>query len=129
MGSAAFIEPKKFVLLLTEAKAGSLASRDEIFLSLCERQAKIYLRDEYKDLAGEVFICFCEALKRYELSKKPPDKDHIFWFGRFFKHRLRFAMQTHRRLTHAHISLSAHAVRQRYQISVVSASELDLAEI
>ena len=123
----AFINPEHFERLLTAAKKGCNKSRDEIYLKHCERQAKIYLKHEYTELAGEVFLCFVEALDKYDSDMVPEDKQSIFWFSRYFKHRLRFCMQTYRRHTQHPVTLSAHAVRTKVDITVQDIDDTELS--
>jgi len=111
------------VLLLEAAQSGCLSAREEIFFSLCERIAKAHMKKAYTELAGEVFLCFVEALEKYNSSLKPAGKQHVFWFSRYFKHRLRFCMQTYRRHTQYPVTLSAHALRSGVSISFTEISE------
>jgi hypothetical protein len=112
----AFINPEQFERLLIAAKKGCNKSRDEI-----------YLKHEYTELTGEVFICFADALEKYEPSMMPDGKQSIFWFSRYFKHRLRFCMQTYRRHTQHPVTLSAHAVRTKVDIIVQDVDDTELS--
>jgi len=123
----AFINPERFEELLTTAKKGCIKSRNEIYLNHCERQAKIYLKQQYQELAGEVFLCYTEALEKYDPSMMPEGKQAIFWFSRYFKHRLRFCMQTYRRHTQHPVTLSAHAVRTKVDIIVQDVDDTELS--
>lgn len=126
MSKPSFITPEQFEELLTLAKKGSITARNKIYSHQSEKQARIHLKDEYEDLAGEVFLCFCEALEKYDLDKMPDKYQHVFWFSRYFKHRLRFALQTHRRLTQHPVSLSAHAIRNKVELKIVDYYRLNI---
>ena len=125
----AFINPEHFEELLSNAQKGCRKSRDKIYLNHCERQAKIYLKQQYQELAGEVFLCYVEALEKYYPSMMPEGKQAIFWFSRYFKHRLRFCMQTYHRHTQHPVTLSAHAVRTKVDITVQDVATTELSTL
>lgn len=94
----ALIEHSEFTTLLINAQAGCRASKDRIFHEVSLVQLKALLKHEFNEFLAVAYIAFEKAIEQYKMSEKPKNREHIFWFGSYFKQKVRFEVQQERRL-------------------------------